>query len=45
MPKDSYKIVANWLVRLFGSALGSVVAQAGVMSIGYDLKGNRGGVS
>jgi hypothetical protein len=45
MPKDSYKIVANWLVRLFGSTLGSAVAQAGVMLIGYDLKGNRGGVS
>jgi hypothetical protein len=41
--KDSRKMAANWLVRLFRSMLGSVVARAGVMSIGYGLKGNCGG--
>jgi hypothetical protein len=45
MPKDSRKIVANWLVRLLGSAPSLVVARVGVMSIGYDLKENYGGVS
>jgi hypothetical protein len=45
MSKDSHKIVANWLVRLLGSAPGSVVARVGVMSIGCDLKENYGGVS
>jgi hypothetical protein len=45
MSKDSRKIVVNWLVKLLGSTLGSTVAQAGVMSIGYDQKGNCGGVS
>jgi hypothetical protein len=45
MPKDSRKMAANWLVRLFGTAPGSVVARAGVMSTGCGLKGNCGGVS
>jgi hypothetical protein len=45
MSKDSRKIVVDWLVRLLGPALGSAVAQAGVMSIICDLKGNCGGVS
>jgi hypothetical protein len=40
MLKDSRKIVANWLVKLLGSVPGSIVAQAGVMSIGCGLKGN-----
>jgi hypothetical protein len=43
--KDSLKMVANWLVRLLGSAPGSAVAQAGVVSISCGLKGNCGGVS
>jgi hypothetical protein len=45
MPKDSHKIVANWLVRLLGSMIGSIVNRAGVMSIDCDLKGNCDGVS
>jgi hypothetical protein len=45
MPKDSHNIVANWLVRLLGSAPGSAVARAGIMSIGCGLKENCGGVS
>jgi hypothetical protein len=45
MPKESCKVVANWLVKLLGSAHGPVVARAGVMSIGYGLKGNCAGVS
>jgi hypothetical protein len=45
MPKDSRKIVVNWLVRFLGPAPGSAVARAGVMSIGCGLKGNCGGVS
>jgi hypothetical protein len=45
MPKDSRKIVADWLVRLLGSAPGLVVAQVGIMSIDCGLKGNYGGVS
>jgi hypothetical protein len=45
MSKDSHKIVVNWLVKLLGSAHGSVVARVGVMSIGSDLKENCGGVS
>jgi hypothetical protein len=45
MPKDSRKMVANWLVRLVGSAPGSAVDREGVKSIGCDLKGNCGGVS
>jgi hypothetical protein len=45
MSKDSRKMVANWLVKLLGSVLGSIVARASVMSIGYGLKGNCGGVS
>jgi hypothetical protein len=40
MPKDSRRIVANWLVRLLGSMPGSTIAQAGVMLIGYGLKRN-----
>jgi hypothetical protein len=38
MMKYSLKIIANWLVKLLGYAPGSVVARAGVMSIGYALK-------
>jgi hypothetical protein len=45
MSKDSRGMVANWLVKLLGSMSGSVVARAGVMSIGCGLKGNCGGVS
>jgi hypothetical protein len=45
MSKDSHKMVANWLVRLLGSAPSSTMARAGIMSIGYDLKGNYGRVS
>jgi hypothetical protein len=45
MSKDSHKMVANWLVRLLGSTLSSAVPRAGIMSIGYDLNGNCGGVS
>jgi hypothetical protein len=45
MPKDSHKMAANWLVRLFLSTPGSAVARAGVMSIDCGLKGNCGGVS
>jgi hypothetical protein len=45
MPKDSRKMVANLLVRLFGSAPGLAVALGGVMSIGCGLKGSCGGVS
>jgi hypothetical protein len=43
IPKDSCKMVANWLVKLLGSTVGSAMARVGVMSIGYDLKGNCGG--
>jgi hypothetical protein len=45
MPKDSCKMVANWLVKLLGSAPGSAMARAGIMSIGCGLKGNCCGVS
>jgi hypothetical protein len=45
MPKDSCKMVANWFVKLLGSAPGPVVARAGVMSTGCGIKGNCGGVS
>jgi hypothetical protein len=45
MSKDLHKMVANWLVRLLGSTLSSAVARAGIMSIGYGLNGNCGGVS
>jgi hypothetical protein len=38
-------MVANCLVKLLGSAPASVVARGGIISIGYDLKGNCGGVS
>jgi hypothetical protein len=38
IPKDSRKMVANWLVKLLGSTVGSAMARVGVMSIGYDLK-------
>jgi hypothetical protein len=38
-------MAANWLVRLFGSTLGSAVAQAGIILIGCGLKENYGGVS
>jgi hypothetical protein len=44
MPKDSRRMVANWLVNLLGSAPGSAVARVGIMSIGCGLKGNYGGV-
>jgi hypothetical protein len=43
MSKDSRKIVVNWLVRLLGSAHGSVTDRTGVMPIGCGLKGNCGG--
>jgi hypothetical protein len=42
MPKDSLKIVANWLVKLFVSAHGSALARASIMSIGCGLNGNCG---
>jgi hypothetical protein len=45
MPKDSRKMVANLLVKLLESVLGSVVAREGAMSIDYSLKENCGGVS
>jgi hypothetical protein len=38
-------MVANLLVKLLGSAPGSVMAQADVMSIDCGLKGICGGVS
>jgi hypothetical protein len=44
MLKDSRKMVANWLVKLLGSAPGSAVTRAGVLSISYSPKGNYGGV-
>jgi hypothetical protein len=44
MPKDSRRMVANWLVKLLGSVPGLAVARAGVLSIGYNLKGNCSGV-
>jgi hypothetical protein len=45
MPKDSRKMVANWLVKLFGSASGLTVAQPDIMSTCCGLKGDCGGVS
>jgi hypothetical protein len=45
MSKDSHKMVTNWLVKLLGSVPGSVVAQGGVISIDFGIKGNCGGVS
>jgi hypothetical protein len=39
MPKDSRKIVINWLVRLLGFTPNSTVARASAMSIGCGLKG------
>jgi hypothetical protein len=45
MPNDSCKIVANWLLKLLGSTLGSVVDRGGIISIGYGLKGNCDRVS
>jgi hypothetical protein len=45
MLKDSSKMVANWLIKLLGTASGLAVARVGVISTGYSLKGNCGGVS
>jgi hypothetical protein len=45
MPKDSLKMVANWLVKLFRSTRGSAMAQGGSISTGCSLKGNCVGVS
>jgi hypothetical protein len=45
MSKDSFKMVANWLVKLFESVPGLVVARGGVTSISCGLNENYGGVS
>jgi hypothetical protein len=45
MPKDSYKMVANWLVKLLEFMPGSAVARGGIISIGCGLNGNYSGVS
>jgi hypothetical protein len=45
MPKDSLKMVDNWLVKLLESVPGSVVARAGIMSIGWGLMRNCDRVS
>jgi hypothetical protein len=43
--KDSLKIVANWLVRLLGSAHGLAIARVGIMSIACGPKENCDEVS